>query len=270
MKESKPDEFVEQFIQTVLTYRKAIGFARKHKVWQGFWNYGWVSRALIILAMIAGLKFFQIYIHWISQASVKSPIGALQSMGTLVSDLAVGGYHLFFAGSMKYVIIILMEVIIFHASRRTIKILTEKEGETDFNAFLKAQIRMLKVVIRTWILEMILTLILKVAVGIVDPLAFLEYPLSIAIQSYCLGLVVMDNYFEQFGLSIKESFQYARNYRGVALGVGAVLNAIMLVPLIGSFVGPFLAAITATLVLYKISDIHIMHREEIDGVEEMV
>ena len=261
---------LEQFIFTLRTHRKAIEFARKHKVWKGFWNYGWVSKALMFIGAIVGLNFLDVYIDWFFSSRSESVYGAVQSMGSLFNNFALEGYELLFAGSMKYVIIVLVEVIIFHASRETIKIILEKKGDTSFNTFLKAQIRMINVVCFAWIMEMICSILIDIALGIFSPLGFLKPALILIVQCYFLGFVVLDNYFEQFDLKIKESLRYTKKYAGVALGIGSVLNLAMLVPFIGAIVGPFIAAITVTLVLYKLSDIHILGRDTIDGVQEMV
>ena len=191
-------------------------------------------------------------------------------MGVLMHDFAIGGYEFLFLGSMKYIVMALVEVIIFHVSRRTLEIIAEKKGDTSFDAFFKAQLRMLGVIIRAWVLEMIFTTFISVVFKVFGTLSFLEPILVFGVQCYFLGFIVLDNYIEQFELSVKESFKYGKDYIGVSLGIGVVLHFLLMIPIVGSLVGPFLAAITVTLVMYKISDLHLLGREAVDGINEMV
>ena len=57
-------KYIKQANFTLLSHRKAIAFAQKHKVWLGFWEYGWMSRALVIVAVLAGWKFLGVLIDW--------------------------------------------------------------------------------------------------------------------------------------------------------------------------------------------------------------
>ena len=87
----------------------------------------------------------------------------------------------------------LVEVIIFHVSRRTLEIIAEKKGDTSFDTFVKAQIRMLKVIIRAWVLELIITSLIKVVFSIFGTLEFLQPIFIFGVQCYFLGFIVMDN-----------------------------------------------------------------------------
>ena len=60
---------------------------------------------------------------------------------------------------------------------------------------------MIKVVIRCYILEMIITLLIRIFFGIFGMVDFLEPVAIFGVQCYFLGLVVIDNYNEQFGFS---------------------------------------------------------------------
>lgn len=263
-------KYYDQGKLTILTHRKAIAFTIKHKLWVGFWNYGWVSRALLIISVLAGLKFLGVFWEWLNKAQADSAGAVVQSMGILMHDFAVEGYELLFFGSMKYVVMALVEVIIFHVSRRTLEIIANKKGDTTFDTFLKAQIRMLNVILRAWIFEIIITKLIQIVFGIFGILDFLEPVLIFGVQCYFLGFIVMDNYIEQFGLTVKESFKYGLDYIGVSLAIGVVLHFILMIPFLGALAGPFLAAVTVTLVMYKISDLHILGREAVEGINEIV
>lgn len=261
---------IPQFKYTIQKIQPSIHFITKHRVWEGFWNYGWVARFLLIVALLAGLKFLSVLFNWFSKAHVDDPITAVANMGTLFKDFALEGYDFLFMGSMKYVMLILLEVVVFHVCRRTLQILSGKDSKASFQEFMRAQIRMIKVVIYSYIMEMIFTVVLKVFFSIFGFIDFLQ-PLAIfGVQCYYLGFAILDNYHEQFGLTIKESTKYAQNYIGVALAVGILVHFLLLVPVFGTIITPFLAAVLVTIVMYELSDLHLLGKDLEMELDELV
>ncbi len=252
-------EVLRHFQVTLRKHVKAYSFIRKHKVWKGFWEYGWVAKILMVLAVLAGLKFLQIYFQWLSEAYQSDPLTAISSMGGMMWKAVTEEYRFFFAGGMKYMIVIFMEIVIYHVSRRTVKILTGKEEEASFNNFIKAQIRMIKVSFQSWILEIVFTTLVGILlsmpfIGILD---FLKPVIIFGIQCFFLGFALMDNYSEQFDLSIGKSLKYSRQYFGIALGTGLVLQIFLGIPGIGPLAGPFLSAVAVSLAMYELTDLHL-------------
>ncbi|MFT5383911.1 MAG: hypothetical protein ACI8VT_001311 [Saprospiraceae bacterium] len=250
-------DYVVQFVDTIITHQEAYTFIRKNKLWEGFWKYGWVSRLFIGLAILMGLKFVLIFIDWLDQFRTVSTANTLVEMKHLMGNIAFESYNFLFVGGLKYVMLILLEVLIFHICRRTLEILTGESSDLTFKVFLKAQIRMIKVVIRCFIMEMIFTILIKIAFGIFGVFDFLEPIAIFSVQCYFLGLLLMDNYNEQFHLSIKESLKYAKPFIGVSFALGLVLNLLLMVPFIGAIIGPVIGAVTVTLVMYRLSDLHL-------------
>ena len=60
-------EYHAQFLYTLSSYPKAVRFTQTNKLWEGFWRYGWVSRLLVVLAVVAGLKFLSLIFNWFQQ-----------------------------------------------------------------------------------------------------------------------------------------------------------------------------------------------------------
>lgn len=253
-------KYILQFKDTILAHKEATFFIRDNKLWDGFWKYGWVSRMLIGLALLMGLKLWSVFFDWWNHTDASGPVQALASMGTLAKNVAFEGYDFLFVGGMKYVMLVLLEVIIFHICRKTLEILSGESSELTFNTFLNAQIRMIKVVIRSYIWEMIFTVLIKIVFGIFGSLDFLQPVFIFGVQCYFLGLVIVDNYNEQFGLTIKESFEFTKQFIGVAVAIGIVMNVLLLIPVLGAIAAPVIAAVAVTLVMYSISDLHL--REE--------
>ena len=158
---------------------------------------------------------------------------------------------LFIIGSWKYVILILGEVLVFHLLRRTIEILSGKEEDASFTAFLAAQKRMIAIAFFSWISEMVLTILIGVALSIIG-FSFLKPVLVFLVSSYFLGFALTDNYFERVGLSIKESQRLNMQIIGVSLGLGAILYVLFLIPIVGPIFGTAVGAVAAAMTLYKL------------------
>jgi len=248
--------YFQQFLTTVKKHRDAVDFIRKHRLWEGFWDYGFVARILVFFAVIAGFRFLMIYFKWLNRAAGSDPVAMISSIGTLFQDIFQDGYGFLLQGGMKYVLMILVEVIIFHVSRRTVAILTSKDSDISFQSFLHAQMRMIKVVIASYIMEMIAIMLIKVFFNIFGFIDFIQPVVILAAQCYFVGFAVLDNYFEQFGQTIEQSLKLTRNYVGVALAAGLFLQLAFSIPVIGAVGGPFIATVAVTLVLFELSDLH--------------
>ena len=254
-------EYLDQFRSTTQSLVKSISFIREHKVWKGLLQYGWVMRGLLIVGGILGLKFFSVLMGWMGKAKVDDPMEAISSMGVLAMDVMHEGYDLLFSSSSKYIVLILLEIVIFHFARRTVEILSGQPSQSSFNDFMAAQIRMIKIAFISWILENIATNMIAFAFGLFDPIGVLEPTLIFAVQCFFLGFAILDNYHEQFEMSIKESLQYSKGYIGVALAAGIFLYLAMLIPGIGSVAGTLIAAVGVSIVMFKLSDLHLLNKD---------
>lgn len=265
---NKPDlkEYSEQFRYTLFKMPDAGRFIQNHRLWEGFWKYGWVSRLLIVAALIIGLKFLSVAINWFQHLSLGNPSQAFQSMGILFTE----GFGFLFSGGMKYAMLVLLEVLVFHFSRRTLYILTGNEASAAFEDFVNAQVRMIKVGMYAWVMELLFTIAFKIFFGIFGFLDFLQPGFVFAIQCYFLGFAILDNYHEQFELTIKESSRYALKYIGVAAAAGLVAYLMMLVPVAGVIAAPIITSVAATLVMYELSDLHILGKEALGPAEGTV
>lgn len=257
MRSISPQNLLLQFRLTIIKHVEAIQFIRDHKLWVGAGNYGWVAKFLIVVGLILSLKFFTIFQEWLSKAKGGSPMAVMSSMGSLAQDMALKGYQMFSGGSMKYVVLILLEVLIFHFCRRTLEIKTGRRSDPSLKAFIDAQVRMFKVNIRSFILEKVIVALIGVALGIIFFTKFLTGPATFFIQCYFIGFAIFDNYTEQFHLSIKESSKLSLQYLGVVLAIGLVLFVVMHIPIVGTLLGPIVGAVTLTLAMLEVSDLHL-------------
>lgn len=253
-----------QMLFTLSKLREAVSFIYEHKLWDGFWRYGWFGRILVALGVILGFRFIFVYLNWFQHADASNLQSMMFSVGNLFQNVFWEGYSFLFNGWSKYALLILLEVIVFHFCRRAYEIRSGEKSESDFDAFVKAQFRMIWVALRSWILEIVFIAIAGAFFGVFGFLAFLKPIVEFGIKSYYVGFAMVDNYNEQFELTITQSAKYARNYIGVALGLGMVLNLLFYFPVVGSILGPILGGVAVTLVMYEISDVHILGEKVVE------
>jgi uncharacterized protein (DUF697 family) len=243
--------FVRDAVLTGKHYTNVLEFTRAHRLWQGITSYRWLSKLLILAGVLLGLKFLSVCINWWQQNENGglSLAGITGFFGSVLSE----GYELFVIGGFKYVILILLEVVIFHFSRRTLEVLSGEEVESSFDAFAKAQIRMIGVSVYSFIMESIFSIIAGIALGILG-MSFIKALVIWFIQCYFLGFAIVDNYNEIYGMTLKQSARYTWNYAGVALSTGVIVYILMIVPVIGTILGPLTGAVAATITMYQLGE----------------
>ncbi len=257
MMQTNVAHFITQFKHTLTIYKGSVLYVKKHRPWEGFWDYGWVSRFLIFAGMIVGLKFLSIFVKWINKASQTETTQVMSMATGMFADLYNEGFKNLFSGNLHFVMLVLLEVIIFHVCRRTIEQLRgEKYEAPTLKDFVRAQVRMFKVSLLAMIAGKVIGALLGIPFGILGFNEILSPVVKKMVEFFFVGFAVVDNYNEQFGLNIKESLRYSFNYLGVVLAIGLVLYILMAIPVIGPIAGPILASVTATLAMYELSDLH--------------
>lgn len=246
-------DFIRDFILGIRIHFEAVEFLKKHQVWRGFWKYKWVSSILMVVGILVGLVMFSILAGWISSlVRVQNAAQLGANIKSMAGEILEEGKGFFYLGSLKYVVLLLSEVLIFHVIRRTLEILTDEPQDGSFKTFWEAQVRMFQIVIRSWVLELILTIFISVIIGIIG-FKFLKPILIFGIQAFFIGFTFIDNYNERYGVSIKESVIITKDYAGLATVVGMVTYALMMIPIIGVFIGPIIGAVAAALAMHQLN-----------------
>lgn len=244
--------FVPLFLLSLTVHAEVPTFLKRYPVWKGFLKYNWISKILLVAAAFSSLVFLDTLMDWWNKADTSSALGFTSSIGNLAQNIGSEGYDLFMDGGMKYVILLLVEVLIFHATYKTLDIITEeKRPEPTFNDFVQAEIRMFKIVLRSWVLELLTMIFVGIVLGFLG-LNILEDFIHVLIQCYFLGLAVVDNYHEHRGRTIRESYYITHQVIGLAFGVGLILYLFLYIPLLGAIIGPLVAAVAATLCMDEV------------------
>ncbi len=242
------ESYIKQFKSVIFLHDDAYRFIKEHRLWEGFWRYGWAGKISIFLALILSVQLFYFVYEWFGR-STNDTIEVISSMGMFTSDL--GGFFkgLFGSSATKYLLILFLEVIIFHFCIKSIGIIENKSFEPRLKDFIRAEVRMFKVVIRSWILEILLVFLVGIILDLVG-LDFLGVIIAFFIRAYYLGFAFLDNYLEQYGYSIKESALTIKSYLGASIGLGLVSYVLIFIPVIGLIVAPLLGAVVSTLYLH--------------------
>jgi len=150
-----------------------------------------------------------------------------------------------FSSSLKFLLLIFLEVLIFHFAVRTNNILKGKNTEAVFKDFTHAQVRMIKVMGLKWALGIAFYSIVSVVLGLAQ-IEFIKPVVMYLIYAYFIGFAFLDNYLEQFGYSIRESGECIQTHFGAATAFGVIAVVLMHIPFLGPLITPFICAIAAT------------------------
>ncbi len=247
---------VHEFFYTLLTFPRAWRFMLNHRLWVGLRDYGWVSRALVVVGIIVAIATVGEVVDWLQNHS-DAPLYTMAIGGeSLVYQLFADFYDSLSDGVLNWVILVLLEVVIYHFMRRTLLVILQKDVEQahTFKPFLQAQKRMIMVSAVAVVIQEIL---IDVGSGILP--GFLNWWFALAVQSVILGYAIADNYNEQFELRIRQSLRHLyRNYIGICLGLGLPLFLMLKVPVIGTVLGPLVTSVAAAIVLREKSNLHLV------------
>ena len=247
---------VHEFFYTLLTFPRAWRFMLNHRLWTGLRQYGWVARGLVIFGIIVALVMVGEVVEWWTEHNDEPLYVMAIGRESILLQWFWEAYESLSDGALNWVILILLEVIIYHFMRRTLQIVVQRDVEhaNRMRPFLQAQWRMIQVSVMSLVIQE--TVISVGGAFIPDGL---EWIFETAVQAIILGYAIADNYNEQFGLSIEQSLKHLyRNYIGVCAGLGLPLLLMLKVPVVGTVLGPLVTSVTAAIVLREKSDLHLV------------
>ena len=265
-------EFASQSIRCLKIIRESYDFFKTHKLWRGIFEHKWVLFFSVILSLLFTFALFSDLYDFMFASQEVLDIDLTGDEGGSSNSKKVNK-NTAISGGSKFLLLILLEIVIFHFSVKTLEILNNEKYKTTFGMFVTAEIRMIKVMIRV----AIQSLIVQIVLGIV--LAFTSFDfilpfLMFIVHSFFIGLAFFDNYNEQQKLNIKDSDICIRHQSGAATTLGIVASLGLMIPVIGPLVVPVLGAITANIYGFRYhieNPPHHKQEEEEEDVEaEMV
>lgn len=222
----------------------------------GLWKYVFIS---ILISTLLGAGIF-----WMSKG-LGSELGEFLSglwrwergsdlVGKLASGLSYGLVTLVFLFIYKYVLFVALSPLMSYVSEH----IESKYDGTEpipfkFTKFFSDIVRGLRIALRNIVRELFFSLILLL-LGLIPIFTLFSAVGIYLIQAYYAGFGNMDYYMER-RLNVKESVAFVKRRKGAALANGAIFLLILMIPIAGMMIAPFMGAISATLFLLKESDI---------------
>ncbi len=245
-------DFIVQFRNSIQVLKDTLPFIKKHQLWKGFFQYKWVLVFTIIISTIFTYLLFYDILNWFSPEILPdiSPESIEAGLGIDADEVkdAIKGESrkAIFSGGSKYMLLILLEVVTFHFSVKTLSLLTHSDKSPKFVDFVNAEKRMVIVMVRNFvkgiIAQAIIILVLSI-LGFKNLSGFFMF----FIYSYFLGYAFLDNYNEQYAKTIKNSDLIVRKHVGAATTIGLLTNLLLFVPLLGGIFAPIYGSIAASI-----------------------
>ncbi len=150
----------------------------------------------------------------------------------------------------KYIMLVLSAPILSAMSDKIERINTGKSNpKFSLSSTIKSTVRGLRLALSNLSRELILTLILLI-ISLFPGAALFTTPLIFIIQAYYAGFGSMDFYMERH-FNVKESRNFVKRNRGIAIGNGMIFIGLLAVPILGFFIGPTITAIAASLNVHE-------------------
>lgn len=245
------------FINGIKAIIATPSFIKENKLWTGFFEYKWIMLITITISLL--VSFFLFDDLFISESTNSLHAESTEIINTEELNVNQDNYSTTTieevkdnskkgakSSGSKYLILVLLEVLIFHLSVRSLSVYTGESIKLKFLDFVKAEKRMIKLLFISWVKGIVAGIIISILLGIIG-LGFLKSIIMFLVYSYFIGFAFFDNYNEQYNHNMKESLNIVRLHMGAAISIGIIITCILYVPLIGPFVAPIIGAVSAVI-----------------------
>lgn len=240
-------DIIPQLTSTVAVLRDTIPFIKKHKLWKGYFDYRWIALlSIVISVMFTVIAYKNLSANYFAPLEPQIEMTLNQDVGETVGDVKSESKRGAVTSGTKYILIILLEVIIFYFSVKTLGILSDRPRRPTFKEFVRAEKRMIKIMIINFIKGVIALAIVSAFLSIIGYRVLSPFIMFI-VYSYFMGYAFLDNYNEQFDHTIKNSQAIIRQNIGGALGIGIVISLLIYIPLLGPLFGPIFGSVAAAI-----------------------
>ena len=244
------DFAIKQIVRIINATRQSIPFFRNNRLLHGLFQQKWIVLVLIIGSCLYSYSFIKDVYDFFSTPATNEVLEASLSntadLGKISEVVKDQGKQAAFHGGSKYLLLILLEVIIFFVSVKTLSILNNEPHKPTFKEFIRAEERMIKVMFSNFILALIIQIFVYIALSILG-FSDLSVFVMFFVHAYFIGYAFLDNYNEQFGLKLKESRKIITQHKFASTALGVLISGILIIPVLGAIITPFLGAVIATL-----------------------
>lgn len=229
-------------------------------IWQqGFWKFLIYPAIIATLFFISTFSLAMVYLqllvdwlcHFFPQHSEITLINFLLKVLYYVLSIGVRiMYILLYLSLFRNIILIILAPLVAYLAEKTAHHLGYNTGKFKWNIFLKNTWRGIRINTRNLFKELLLTFLLFIisfipGIGIFIPI------ILILVQSYFYGFSLIDYSMELKSFSIKESLNFMRNNKLLAISIGGIFYALFLIPFIGWIFAPVYGTVAATVLTFK-------------------
>ncbi len=227
-------------------------FFMDNKLWRGFFKHKWIALATIAISILFSYWMICDVSTYFTSPVVDIPINDAGVISDQMSDESKReNAQTAISSGSKYLLLIILEIVIFYFSVKTIEILSGKEQPINISNFWKAEIRMIKVLIRGFVQALVVHILLSILLGIFGVPAVVKKVAMFFVYAFFVGHAFFDNYNELHNLSIKNSEITTKYHFGATLALGTVSSILLMIPIIGPIITPIFAALTANIYGYR-------------------
>ncbi len=232
---------------------KAIGFISKEKLWTTFLLPILLNLIAFCTVSLVAWYYSKDLIQYFSNLLGADPSSSWQGViqFVLVVVIRMVVIVLFFK-LYRYIILIFYAPILAFVSEILQKKITQVDRPFNASQLVKDVWRGIKVALVNIGSELLLSLVLVVLSVFITPLALLLPFILFGVESYFYGFSMIDYRNEYWFFSARESRKFIKNRKGLAIGVGAMFNLILLIPLLGVLIAPMYGLTVAALVMEKV------------------
>lgn len=155
----------------------------------------------------------------------------------------------------KYFLLACLSPVLALLSEKSEEIATGKHFPFKAGQFLKDVARGVLVAIRNLFAELGLLSLLWIVTFMIPILAPISVVLSFLISSFYYGFSMIDYVNERDRKGLRESFQFMRDHRGLAIALGVGIAAGMMLPLIGFIIASFVSILGVVAAVIAIKGI---------------
>ena len=152
-------------------------------------------------------------------------------------------FFLIYAFVGGYLILIIMAPLLAYLSEKTESIILGHDFPFSWPQFLKDIWRGVILAIRNFFIEILATIALFF-LSFVPLVGFLTAPLLFMISAYFYGFSFMDYTAERRKMRVKESVDFVKQNRGIAIANGGIFALFLLIPFIGVSIATFVSIVS--------------------------
>ncbi len=248
------EDFLPQVFSMIQVMIETPFFIKENKLWNGFFEYKWIGMLMITISVLFSWYFLDDLMGYFSWSNIKdlAPANITTDMGEITNVVDHKSRRTLFSGGTKYLLLILLEVIIFYFCLKTLSILSKEKKNPTFKQFYKAEIRMVKIMGWNFGKGIAAQVMITFALSLIG-FKELSSTAMFFVYAYFIGYAFLDNYNEQFSFKIKQSQTIIRQHLGAAFILGLVVTLLLYVPLVGPLLAPIFGGIAASIYGFRYS-----------------